>query len=176
MKLVLLPGHNPATKGWMQDLALLLKDKADSISIHHYDHWYGGKEFDSGSELTKIRTSVSSRAPYIFIGKSLGVSLALSAVQQGMQPCACVFIGTSLRTKKGESRDVPRLLSAYTVPTLFIQSVDDPFGSHNELTSLIKESAVPHATIHKSATRGHDYDDLEEISRAIGTFIARYGR
>lgn len=171
MKLVLLPGHNPATKGWMQDLALLLKGHADSISIHHYDHWHTSRPLDETSELVKIRETVAHE-PFIFIGASFGVTLALTAIKKGIKPQACVFIGSSLRTKEGGISELPALFQNYDVPTLFIQAMDDPYGSPVELAQLIKQKNIS-ATIHTPQSNEHEYSDLEHLGTPISAFIVK---
>ena len=169
MKLVLLPDHNPATKGWMQDLALLLKGHADSVSIYHYDHGHSSKPLDETSELLKIRETVVHE-PFIFIGTSFGVTLALTAIKKGIRPRACVFIGSPLRTKEEDISELPALLQNYNVPTLFIQAMDDPYGSSVELAQLIKQKNIS-ATIHTARSNGHEYGDLEELGTLISAFI-----
>ncbi len=156
----------------MRDIALSLTSSVESVSLHHYDHWYSNEQNASLlSELKKIKTLLPSKEAYIFLGKSLGVDLALSSIKSHKNhPVACIFIGTGVYSDAPPKKDKVSL-KGHSVPTLFIQNTRDPRGSYAELVQTIKKHGVKNASLYEAGGKGNDYENIPEITREVIRFL-----
>jgi predicted alpha/beta-hydrolase family hydrolase len=91
----------------------------------------------------------SAKGPMIAAGKSMGGRIASQVAAAGgfdPVPAALVFFGYPLHPpgKPAQRRDAH--LPKITAPMLFLQGTRDPFGTPDEMTSLV--ASLPSATLH----------------------------
>ncbi len=156
----------------MRDVALSLSGSVDAVSLHHYDHWYSAEqEVSLTSELAHIKTLLPSKEEYIFLGKSLGVDLALSSIKKHKNlPVACVFIGTGVYSDSSEKKNTFSL-RGHSVPTLFIQNANDPRGSYVELAQTLERRGVKNASLYRARGKSNEYENISEIAREVRQFF-----
>lgn len=158
----------------MRDVALSLTCSVDAVSLHHYDHWYSAEqEVSLTSELAHIKTLLPSKEEYIFLGKSLGVDLALSSIKKNKnKPVACIFIGTGVYSESTEKKNTFSL-KGHSVPTLFIQNTNDPRGSYGELAQALKRHGVKNASLYQARGKSSEYGNISEIAREVRQFFGK---
>lgn len=156
----------------MHDVAFSLTPSAESISLHHYTHWHTpDAPLSPDAELATLRASLPSKEPYVFIGKSQGIGLALDSIEaHKQQPSACVFIGTPVKTWDGK---IAERLKGHAIPTLFIQNKNDSLGTYEALSRLVKSLKIQNASLHKAPGTGQTYSP-KDISKRVAEFIQAY--
>jgi len=65
---------------------------------------------------------------------------------------------------------LPKIVTANTIPTLFIQAEHDPVGSSEEVTALTTD----HGTCISVVGDNHDYADIAGLVSLIDEFVTTY--
>jgi hypothetical protein len=161
MKILGLPGVNPATKKWLQDIIIALGEDYRDSKILEYRHWSDKDNADIGYEASCLENvSVD-----LLIAKSFGTAVATQAYDSfNFRPKYAVLIGSPL---KRHSLDDYSLLNKFvdSVPTLFIQQTADFVGSYKELKEVVRNLQNAHTK--EVPGDDHVYGDIDELRRII---------
>lgn len=104
MKIILLPGADKGNKVWARELAMFLRPTADSIQVHHHNHWYEGGGFHIEHEKENISRLLNDKNT-IVIGHLEGADIAIDSLKnQKTLPKAFIAI-----TKKNNSSEIDNL-------------------------------------------------------------------
>lgn len=164
MHAVLLPGHSPINKDWIEAIDRSIKHLFKSTFIHYYDHWSKDGSFKITTEREKLKTTVHKLDNYLIIAKSVGVFFAINSVEkQIIAPKACIFTGTTKRSAP--------MLQNWSIPTLFIQESSDPFMSFQELNNSLDSTRPSNYQILETAGSNHSYSDIDGIASNIESFL-----
>jgi hypothetical protein len=161
MKILGLPGVNPATKNWLQALLTALGEDGPDATILEYRHWSEDSDADIGHETSRLENLTVD----LVIAKSFGTAVATQAFDtSGFRPGQAVFIGCPL---KRHGADDYALLRRFveSVPTLFIQQSADFAGSYRELHDIV--GGLGNATTREVPGDDHVYGDIEELRGLI---------
>jgi|TARA_Y100000310_G_C20433073_1_gene692419 hypothetical protein len=135
----------------------------EDTEIQRYSHWDAtDKKMDDDAELSKLISSVSETKDYAIFAKSAGTKLALRAIQSGISPKKCVFVGTS---------DRPDLLEEYSVPTLFIQQIQDRINTSANLKEILEATGARNFVLKEVAGSNHHYSDIVELKDIIADYL-----
>ncbi len=161
MKILGLPGVNPVTKKWMQELLLALGGDPFDSRMQEYHHWSENSDADIDYEASCLNEAFVD----LVIAKSIGTFISTYAFDAyNFRPQTAVFIGLPIRRHSSNNYE---LLSKFVeaVPTLFIQQTSDFNGSYSELSKVVQ--AFPNAIITEVLGDDHIYSNIDELRRII---------
>lgn len=161
MNILGLPGVNPATKKWMQELLIGLSGDSIDFKIQEYRHWSDNSDVDIDYEANCLKESSAD----LVIAKSLGTFVSTYAFDvYNFRPRKAVFIGSPIRRHSSGNYE---LLSKFvaTVPTHFIQQTSDFNGSYSELSNVVQD--LPNAIITEVPGEDHIYSNFDELIKII---------
>ena len=165
MKILGLPGVNPATINWMQALIAALKANRSDASLLEYRHWSQNREPDLGHEAGRLKNVSVDLA----IAKSFGTAVATQAFAvHDFRPKQAVFIGCPLKRHSVDDYGLLRRFVA-AVPTLFIQQTADFAGSYGELEAAI--GSLDNVLTREVPGDDHVYGDIEQLRGIIQTVV-----
>jgi uncharacterized protein len=175
---------------WMRRVAKGFSSPGVSVVTFEFPYLQAGRSVpDKGPVLEEaylsawrqIATTVGEKAVAMFAGgKSMGGRIASQVAAQGgfkPAPAGLVFFGYPLHPpgKPAQRRD--QHLGHILPPMVFLQGTRDPFGSPDEMQSLM--ASLPNATLHLTEGGNHSLeapkrDDPEgaSIERAIDLAVA----
>lgn len=164
MKMLGLPGRDPATDQWLQDLLGRLVGAGSDSNVHGYRHWHVAGDPD----ITYEAGLVADQRVDLVVAKSLGTMVLLAAAQQGFQPSAAVLIGVPVRAY---SDDQLQALQQFVGerPCLCIQQAADFTGPFRELEQVLGGS---NTTLVEVAGDDHIYSDTAELATQIEAWRA----
>jgi hypothetical protein len=165
MNILGLPGVNPATKKWMQELLIGLSGDSIDSKIQEYRHWSDNSDVDIDYEANCLKESSAD----LVIAKSLGTFVSTYAFDvYNFRPRKAVFIGSPIRRHSSGNYE---LLSKFveTVPTHFIQQTSDFNGSYSELSNIVQD--LPNATITEVPGEDHIYSNFDELQKIIHPMV-----
>ncbi|MEX1237334.1 MAG: hypothetical protein WD994_03590 [Pseudomonadales bacterium] len=163
MKILGLPGINPATGPWMDSILERVANERDDANTQYYEFWNSPDDhIDAPAELVRA----AAAAPELIIAKSMGTLLTLRGVAESiLAPKACVLIGIPV----GGDRELERsILSGWherDIPTLFIQQQADITGTFDELTAVLTASG--HLQTVSIPGSDHVYSDVDQLASLI---------
>lgn len=167
MRLLGLPGREPATLGQMQALFARLEVGQTETEIRRHGFW----DTDwTNPDLLPEADAVGLLSADLVIAKSIGTLITmLAADRHGFSPTACVFIATPLKRLIAEDR-IP-LLEAHcdAIPTLFIQQAEDFNGAYAPLAEIVARH--PRCTAVEIPGCDHLYEDLDLIAPLIEAWV-----
>lgn len=167
MKLLLLPGNSQSNKPWIKDIESEFSTHFEETSAIEYENWSTNnftQVIDFPTELRKIQNAVSNWDNYCVFAKSVGTALCLKAVQdQIIRPKKCVFVGLPLTWLKENKIPIDDFAQSYTIPTLFIQQKDDPFGNSEIVGSFINKLTLPQSKYLVINGNDHKYSDIQLV-------------
>jgi hypothetical protein len=161
MKILGLPGVNPVTKTWLQDLINALGEDNRDSKILEYRHWSDNGNADISYEASCLENITVD----LVIAKSFGTAVATRAYDSfNFRPKYAVLIGSPL---KRHGQDNYSLLNKFadSVPTLFIQQTADIVGSYGNLKEVVRN--LRNARTREVPGDDHVYGDLEELREII---------
>lgn len=162
MKILGLPGINPATGSWMQQLLGSVDLGQSDIKIQQYQCW---SRPGSGLNLEYEAEVSGQTAPDLVIAKSIGTRVVLYAfARELLQANGYVFIGVPLRGFSGDEILSLKNFCA-SVPVLLIQQTDDKAGSYSNLVSVITADAT--CKIVDVPGSDHVYSDIGLLKKII---------
>jgi len=172
MNLILLSGNSLPNEAWIDQVASSFKDSAN-VLVHRYRHWKTGEAvIDLDHELAELAESITQFDQYSIFAKSAGTLLAMKGVHEGvLHPAKCVFVGVPINWAREQKFDLGEWLSDYQVPTLFIQQVDDPYATFDELKSFIENAKHPSASFASRPGNDHQYADIDAVKKLTFDFL-----
>jgi len=173
MKLVLLPGNDARNQTWIREVRDSISDKFDGSYLQGYGHWGSGKTvIDLNTELQKLYASEAILSPYTIFAKSAGVLLSLKGMYDKMlMPQRCIFVGTPVHFAKQNRFPLESWITAYQVPTLFIQKSRDPAATFGFLKGYLEKRGVKNHTMVEMPGDDHDYKEIDELNRIINDYL-----
>ena len=162
MKILGLPGINPATEQWMKQLLVALELNQTEIAIQQYQCWSNpGSKVNLESEALIAAKS----NPDIVIAKSIGTRVLLSAIRNGLiSSNTFVLIGIPIQGYSNNEVSVLNKLCALK-STLIIQQSGDPVGSYSMLTSTIPDISL--CKMVEIQGNDHRYSNIAELKLII---------
>ncbi len=162
MKILGMPGVNPQTGPWMDNILGGVASAGDRAQTQHYGFWTSGEErVDAAAELQ----IVSSFDPELIVAKSMGTLLTLRGVSDGMlQPKQCVLIGIPV-AGSGAGIDLLLRWHELNLPTLFIQQELDRTGTFEQLSALVNPES--RCTLVAVPGSDHVYADTAVLIKLI---------
>lgn len=168
MNLILLPGNSILNKEWIYEMSSLFKSsyKDSEIIVHEYEHW---KDNSDGSinienEVRIINEILDTNKSYFVFAKSAGTMLTmiLNQTNPELKIEKAVFVGVPLGFIRNLGKDPSKLISSFTLPTLFLQNENDPYTSYEELLTILNstDKRVDFKT-HMLDGDDHEYSDTE---------------
>jgi len=170
MKILGLPGINPATEQWMKKLLSTIDLNQTEIAIQQYQCWT-----HPGSKLNfEKEASIAAKSkPDIVIAKSIGTRVLLCASTNGLISAnTCVLIGIPIQGYSDSEISVLNKLCALE-STLIIQQKDDPVGSFSMLASKILDTSLCKMAIVPGSD--HLYSDIDELKVIIEPWYRSIG-
>jgi len=173
MDLIILGGNSPANQLWTEGMEKTFKQDFGRIVKIDYDHWRNEKPLiNLDIEVDKLAREADGKKVVIF-AKSAGNLVTLKAIYGNrVKPNKCVFMGVPIDWARQNNFDLPAWLTDYSVPTLFIQQEDDPFGSFSNLKELLEEKQVQNYTLEQVPGNDHGYTNFEEIRKLYLKFAS----
>jgi predicted alpha/beta-hydrolase family hydrolase len=141
---------------WMVKVARAFEARGLSVVRFNFPYKNAGKSVPDRPAVLEAHfakewqdAAKSAKGPMIAAGKSMGGRIASQVAAAGgfdPVPAALVFFGYPLHPpgKPAQRRDAH--LPKITAPMLFLQGTRDPFGTPDEMTSLV--ASLPSATLH----------------------------
>ena len=168
MKILGLPGINPVTEQWMNNLFGILDLGQQDSSVQKYRCWQTpGTRLDLGTELARAGKEQAD----VIIAKSIGTVLALHGFKKGLLAATeYIFIGVPVRGMGENEKSMLREFIAATPRLLFIQQADDKAGSVNELRNVIANVAP--VEIVGIPGNDHMYSDIHQLKNIIESWIS----
>jgi predicted alpha/beta-hydrolase family hydrolase len=165
MKILGLPGINPATGQWMKKLLGSIDLNQSEITIQKYQSWTNPvSRFN-----LEVEAGIAAKAkPDMVIAKSIGIRVALFAFSNNLIAArSYILLGIPVRGCAKEEISALKELST-SVPTLLIQQTDDPAGSFSVLASPIcKTSEIP--------GNDHLYGNIKQLRQIIESWHTNIG-
>ncbi len=173
MNFVLLSGNSAHAKEWVYNLNDSVVTKFGDTYVHNYKHWGSSDDIISfNTELKSLTEKLSDFSPYVFIAKSAGCILALKSISRDIpKPKACLFLGLPIEFAKQNRISLNNLLSTIDIPIIIAQNENDPFGSYDEIKTLVNSLDKYNISIKKLEGNTHDYNNLIEISNILSKII-----
>jgi len=170
MKILGLPGINPATEQWMKKLLSAIDLNQTEIAIQQYQCWtHPGAKINFEREASIAAKSDSD----IVIAKSIGTRVLLCASTNCLITAnTCVLIGIPIQGYSNSEISVLNKLCALE-STLIIQQKDDPVGSYSMVASTIPDTSL--CKMAKIPGCDHLYSDIEELKLIIEPWYRSIG-
>lgn len=164
MKIHFLPGIDPKTEQWANDLLKELGAANGAATVQRYLHWESADiPVQREAEIERLKGCSMN----LLIGKSLGVGLGLRACIQGIiKPERAVFIGTPLTSLVKQGHDMRAMVKGAGVSSLYIQQKDDPLGGAASL-----QETLPDCKIVEVPGEDHQYTDIKLLVRHIQEWL-----
>lgn len=178
MDALLLPGNNAQNKTWIHAIATRLTESSYNPTVLEYLHWSHKESVidlvKEESRITKLLTDKKLSDKYIVFAKSIGVILSLLSIShKTIKPKFCVFVGTPLSVAKAQNVDFTVLLKDFSIPALFSQQTNDPFGSSAELRDLLMQVHCRQAELQEVAGDDHIYQDINYLGDQVDRFSTK---
>lgn len=169
MNLILLPGNSPKNEPWILRVEDHLKPLFTTTHVHRYAHWTGDSAFfNLNHELDQLQPHLQD--PYTIFAKSAGVSLTLRGINHGsLHPARCIFVGIAADV---DSPATQTLMRGVSIPVLVIQQTTDPYNSFETVRAAVTK-AIPHAEFLEVEGADHRYDNVQEITQRVKSFILK---
>jgi predicted alpha/beta-hydrolase family hydrolase len=174
MNFVLLSGNSVHAKEWIYNLGDVVISKFGNVYIHSYKHWDTNENtIDSDIELNSLNEKLINYSPYIFIAKSAGCILALKSIisKDIPKPTACLFLGLPLEFAGQFNISLVDLFINIDIPIIIAQNENDPFGSYNNVKSMIDSLNNTNISVKKLDGDTHDYNDFAEINKLLSDLM-----
>ncbi|WP_318423674.1 alpha/beta family hydrolase [Photobacterium leiognathi] len=160
MNILAIPGKMPATEPWLKQIIDNLDWSDQAVTLHKFSAWDNNQEFDIKTEIELL----PNRHYDTLITKSIGTLIALRA-QPNITWDRLIFIGVALSLYDDDDRKRLSALTQTATPTLVIQETNDPFGSFNEINTLLGNS--DNVTCIEVAGEHHQYKDTHQVAQII---------
>lgn len=170
MKILGLPGINPATEHWMKKLLDSIELNQSGTIIQRYRCWgMPGTNLD-----LEMEAGIAAKTrPAIVIAKSIGTRVAIFAFTKGLLSAkAYIFLGIPLRGCVDDDISALQMM-CNNVPILLIQQTNDPAGSFSDLSSLIPVSQTCKAS--EVPGDDHRYGNIEQLRQIIESWYSGIG-
>ena len=169
MNIVGLPGINPWTEQWMNELIQTLDLGQTSSYVHRYHHWDNpGTKMNLDRELD----SITKEETDVVIAKSAGVILALTGKDNGLIVSkSFIFIGTPVSGMHEKNLNFLKELVNAQEPYLFIQQRDDSAGSFKVLQQYITQS--PLVKLADVPGNDHKYIEIHLLKELIESWYEK---
>lgn len=143
MQVILLPRADRSSKGSLEDLGFSLHGVAQSVSLHHYDHWHASRDISVQREVDVVKKHITSES--VLIGSELGAAVALQAItSQKIKPAACIFVDLPFDWASLKEAPLEPLLQSLKTPSLIIHTKPLSTRAKHALTKLPK--TISHIT------------------------------
>jgi len=167
MNALLLPGNSSRHGEWIENLKLAIADRFERVETQHYQHWQsGGDKADFEYEISVAQSKVELLEPYIIIAKSIGTAISVKGVADGkLKPEKLILLGVPING--GLSKDLFNgWLSKISVPVVFVQNSNDPYGSFAEIKAAFTGKSKSLKFVELPGET-HDYLDFDAIAKLI---------
>lgn len=166
MKIHVLPGIDPKTEQWANNLIKQLGTADGSVTVQRYLHW---ESTDIPVQRNKEIERLKGCSMNLLIGKSLGVGLGLRACIKGIiKPEKAIFIGTPLTSLLKQGHDLKSMVKDAGVPSLYIQQKEDPLGGAASL-----QNTLPDSRIVEVPGGDHQYMNIELLVNHIQKWLQK---
>lgn len=174
MKIILLGGNSLKNKEWVEGMAVLLKKQYDDVVAFHYLHWKeGGALINLDREIDGLKILLKDCSEYIFIAKSAGSLIALKGIYKNIfSPRVCVFLGLPVLWSRKNGFEIDFWLNGFSVPTLFIQKLEDPAIYAKNLKILLEKVGVSNYSVNTVPGNEHEYSEFSDNVAKIISFIS----
>ena len=169
MEILILPGNDPRTAIWADDLQQELKFATRKIvHIQRYLHWD-----DPQKQPINFEREVERLAEFdaeIVIAKSFGVMVGLLAYSKKLiKPKRIIGIGTPVLGFKKLNMDLQGLITKLTIPCLLIQQTNDKVGSFQSLSKAVGNNAI--LELREIPGDDHIYSDVKLLGELIENWL-----
>ena len=171
MRVLLLPGFSPDTRGELDLMCAALGKAGFDCRPNYWRHWEEpGAPWNNRAELTALEETIDGYggAHFIIVALSVGTYLACQILvghpELLDQVSHLVLMGIPLKdTRHIEAGVYPAALTRYRGPITVIQNSDDPYARATQIDSLLT-GAKANLIVKESSSHAYPYaDEVTEI-------------
>lgn len=169
MQLLVLGGNSPRNQTWINQVASTVARDFSRVTEQQYRHWStGDPDIDLDFESSQLGVFANAASDYQIFAKSAGSILTLRSIDRSiLDPQSAVFAGLPLVMIERYTLPINTWLKSVHCPVIILQNDQDPYGSYDQVATLVAAAHNPYVTVQRLTGDSHDYDDFAVIQDTL---------